>query len=218
MSNKYKVDNAIIMAAGISSRFAPLSYEIPKALISVKGEVLIERQIRQLYDSGIKDVYIVTGYKSEAFQYLKDKYGVVLIHNTDYASRNNNSSIRAAKEVIRNTYICSADNYFSQNPFETEVDDSYYAAVYSEGKTKEWCMLENADGNISSVQIGGENAWYMLGHSFWAEPFSSKFLKLLHDIYDKPETGNKLWESIFMEYLNELPMKIRKYSKNLSRP
>ena len=44
----YNVDNAIIMAAGVSSRFAPLSYEKPKALITVNGEVLIERQIRQL--------------------------------------------------------------------------------------------------------------------------------------------------------------------------
>jgi len=29
----YQVDNAIIMAAGLSSRFAPISYEKPKALI-----------------------------------------------------------------------------------------------------------------------------------------------------------------------------------------
>jgi len=30
----YKVKNAVIMAAGLSSRFAPLSYEKPKALQS----------------------------------------------------------------------------------------------------------------------------------------------------------------------------------------
>ena len=35
-----KVDNAIILAAGTASRFAPLSYEIPKGLVEVKGEVL----------------------------------------------------------------------------------------------------------------------------------------------------------------------------------
>ena len=34
----YKVDNAIIMAAGMSSRFAPLCYESPKGLLNVKGE------------------------------------------------------------------------------------------------------------------------------------------------------------------------------------
>ena len=37
--------NAIIMAAGTSSRFVPLSVERPKGLLEVKGEVLIERQI-----------------------------------------------------------------------------------------------------------------------------------------------------------------------------
>ena len=34
-----KVDNAIIMAAGTSSRFAPLSFERPKSLIEVGGEI-----------------------------------------------------------------------------------------------------------------------------------------------------------------------------------
>ena len=41
----YRVENAIIMAAGMSTRFAPLSYETPKGLLVVKGERLIEREI-----------------------------------------------------------------------------------------------------------------------------------------------------------------------------
>ena len=49
----YIVDNAVIMAAGVSSRFAPLSYEKPKALVEVNGEILIERQIHQLKEAGI---------------------------------------------------------------------------------------------------------------------------------------------------------------------
>ena len=52
----HKVDNAIILAAGASSRFAPLSYERHKALIEVKGEVLIERQIRQLREAGVEKI------------------------------------------------------------------------------------------------------------------------------------------------------------------
>lgn len=110
----YKVENAIIMAAGLSSRFAPLSYEKPKALITVKGEVLIERQIRQLKEAGIHDIAIVTGYKKEKFEYLKEKCQVTLIENPEYATRNNNGSIYSAREWIGNTYVCSADNYFSK--------------------------------------------------------------------------------------------------------
>ena len=67
----YKVDNAVIMVAGVSSRFAPVSYEKPKSLIEVRGEILIERQIRQLQEKGISNIILVTGYKSEQFLYLK---------------------------------------------------------------------------------------------------------------------------------------------------
>lgn len=207
----YKVDNAVIMAAGTSSRFAPLSYEIHKALITVRGEILIERQIRQLKDAGVKDIYVVTGYKNEQFEYLKNKLGVKLIHNSEYLVRNNNSSIHAAEDILNNSYICSSDNYFLINPFETIVDESYYSALYAEGHTDEWCMDEGADGFISRVVIGGEDKWYMLGHAFWSEKFTRKFLSILDDIYNKPETAGLLWESIFMQHLDELKMRIRKY-------
>ena len=66
-TDMYRVDNAVIMAAGTSSRFAPLSFEKHKALIEVRGEVLIERQIRQLREAGIKDIYIITGYKADGY-------------------------------------------------------------------------------------------------------------------------------------------------------
>ena len=123
-----RVDNAIIMAAGTSSRFAPLSYEKHKAMTVVKGEVLIERQIEQLIAAGVPELYIVTGYKAEQFSYLVPKYGVKLIHNQDFLKRNNNGSIWAARNVLGNSYICSADNYFCTNPFEAYTEDSYYAA------------------------------------------------------------------------------------------
>lgn len=207
----YKVDNAVIMAAGTSSRFAPLSYEMPKALIEVKGEILIERQIRQLQEAGISQIILVTGYKKEQFEYLKDKFGVILVENKEYLSRNNNASIYAVKAYLKNTYICSADNYFCRNPFEKEVSEAYYAAVYAGGETNEWCMKEDAEGNINEVIIGGKNAWYMLGHAFWNEEFSRKFVGILESVYKMPETADLLWESIYAAHLSELKLKMRKY-------
>ena len=52
----YKVDNAIIMAAGYSARCMPLSNVLPKGLFRVKGEILIEREIRQLQEAGVKEL------------------------------------------------------------------------------------------------------------------------------------------------------------------
>ena len=75
----YKVDNAIIMAAGMSSRFVPLSLEMPKGLLKVKDEILIERQIKQLHEAGINDITLVLGYKKEMFFYLEKKYNVKIV-------------------------------------------------------------------------------------------------------------------------------------------
>ncbi|MEG0759687.1 MAG: NTP transferase domain-containing protein, partial [Raoultibacter sp.] len=93
----FKVDNAVIMAAGFASRCAPLSYERPKGLFLVLGEVLIERQIRQLQEAGIEEIYVVVGYMKELFFYLEDKLGVHIVVNDDYFRRNNTSSLYAAR-------------------------------------------------------------------------------------------------------------------------
>ena len=85
----YKVDNAVIMAAGESRRCLPLSKILPKGLFTVKGEILIEREIRQLHEAGISQVIVVTGYMADQFEYLKEKYGVTLVMNEDYHTKNN---------------------------------------------------------------------------------------------------------------------------------
>ena len=117
----YKVHNAIIMAAGTSSRFAPLSYEKPKGLFLVKSEVLIERQIRQLQERGIHEIYVVVGYMKELFYYLEKKLGVHIITNNEYAKRNNLSSVMAAKAHFHNSYLCYSDNYLQVNGFQPYV-------------------------------------------------------------------------------------------------
>ena len=205
-----KVDNAIILAAGTASRFAPLSLEKPKALVEVRGEVLMERQIRQLREAGIQEIVIVVGYRKEDFSYLAEKYGVILVENPDYLTRNNHSSIYAVKDYLKNSYICSSDNYFLINPFENDVEGSYYSAVFAPGKTEEWCITEK-DGWIQRVTVGGADAWVMLGHVFWSEDFSRTFLTILEEVYHRPETAGKLWETIYLEHIDQLPMGIRKY-------
>lgn len=211
MIQQYRVDNAVILAAGFASRFAPLSYTTPKALLNVRGEVLIERQIRQLLEAGIPEIFVVTGYKSEMFAYLENKFGVHLIQNHEYQIRNNHSSIYAAREVLGNSYICSADNYFTVNPFEKYILRPYYSALYAEGETEEYCLTEDESGRITGVHIGGSNAWYMLGHVYWNRTFSKRFLEILESEYDFPQTRDLLWEKIYMKHLDELALYIRKY-------
>lgn len=52
---------------------------------------------------------------------------------------------------MKNSYICSEDIYFNSNPFEKEAFGSYYAAVFAEGATDEWCIEEDENGFIKAV-------------------------------------------------------------------
>ena len=208
----YRVRNAVIMAAGMSTRFAPISYERPKGVLRVRGEVLIERQIRQLQEAGITDIIVVVGYKKEEFFYLEDKMGVRIIINDEYATRNNNSTIKKVEQYLGNTYICSSDDYFSVNPFEQYVYSSYYAAVYQNGVTDEYCLkTKGKDERIVAVEFGGADAWIMLGHAYWDMEYTQKYLEILNAVYNDPATADKLWEDIYAEHIAELPMRMRKY-------
>lgn len=207
----YKVENAVILAAGLSSRFAPVSYEKPKGLLTVRGEVLIERQIKQLQAAGIQRIYVVVGYKREQFFYLEEIPGVHIVVNPSYATRNNHSSLMMVKDVLANTYVCSSDDYFTRNPFEEYVWEAYYSAEYSEGPTKEWCISTGPRDRIKSVTVGGADAWYMTGHVYFDRAFSSTFARILESVYDDPRTFGKLWEEVFLDHVDQLHMVVRRY-------
>lgn len=208
----YKVDNAIIMAAGMSSRFAPLSYEKPKSLLEVNGEVLIERQIRQLQEAGISNIIVVVGYMKEKFFYLKEKFNIDIVENDDYFRYNNTSSLIRVVDKLNNTYICSSDNYFLINPFEKYVFDSYYSCIYADGKTDEYCVTTDKNGRITDVVIGGNSSWIMLGHVYFNKNFSKKFREILIREYENDITKTQLWEILYIRFIDELEMYIKKYS------
>lgn len=210
--NYYKVDNAVIMAAGMSTRFAPLSYEKPKGMLQVKGEILIEREIEQLLEAGITDITIVVGYMKECFFYLEDKYNVKILINEDYYRYNNTSTLIRCLDILKNTYICSSDNYFEHNVFEPYVYKAYYSAVYRNGSTDEYCITFDNEDRITDVSIGGCESFIMLGHAYFDRNYSSTFRSLLAQEYEDPEVKNNLWENLYIRHINEFEMYIRKYS------
>lgn len=201
------------MAAGTASRFAPLSYERPKGLLEVKGEVLIERQIRQLKEAGVDDITVVVGYKAEMFEYLVGRYGISIVLNEDYNRYNNTSSLIRVIDRLEDTFICCSDNYFPENVFMDKPGRSFYSALYAEGKTGEYCLSINEKDEITGVTVGGADSWYMVGHVFFSRDFSEKFREIMLAEYDKPETKAGYWEDLYIRYIDELPrMTVHRYA------
>ena len=208
----YRVENAIIMAAGMSTRFAPLSYETPKGLLVVKGERLIEREIKQLREAGIQKITVVVGYMKEKMFCLADKFGVEIVVNEDYYRYNNCSSLMLVRKQLGNTYICSSDNYFVENPFEEYVYRGYYSTVFAEGETDEYCVTETKDGIIKEVTVGGENKWYMLGHVYFDRAFSEQFVSILENEFKHEAYKLQLWEDYYARHVDTLLLEVKHYS------
>lgn len=200
----YKVDRALIMAAGFGSRFVPLSFEKPKGLIEVFGEPMVERQIRQLREAGITDIAIVVGYMKEKFEYLTDKYNVRLIYNPDYATRNNIGSVEYAYDYIygRNTYILSSDNWIRRNMYHEFEPWAWYSSKHAEGRTSEWTLITDKKGRITDTFPGGRDCDYMFGPVYFSREFGKVFLPVLKRYCNMPGTEDYYWEHVLMQMLN----------------
>ena len=204
----YKVDGALIMAAGFGSRFVPLTFETPKGLLEIFGERMIERQIKQLHAVGITDITIVVGYLKEKFDYLIDKYQVKLLYNPEYASKNNLATIYHAREILRgkNMYILSSDNWMRNNMYHAYECGAWYATSYMEGDTSEWCVKTNKKGRITSVSIGGQNCHVLYGPAFFSKEFSEQFLPIINEYYHRPGTEQFYWENAAVDHLADLEL------------
>lgn len=211
--NNFKVDNAIILAAGMSTRFVPVSYELPKGLISVKGEVLIERIIKQLHDAGVQEVIVVVGYMMEKFLYLRDKYKVKLVVNNEYSSKNTHSSIYVARDYLKNTYICCSDNYYPENPFHQYEYHAYYCSIFLPGISYvERAFTYDENDLIIDTNKPSHDQWIMYGHAYYDRTFSKNFKPILKSYYGRPGVENMYWENVYAENLDKLPMYIKRVS------
>lgn len=212
----YKVDNAIIMAAGMGAHFVPLTLEKPTGLLTVRNEVLIEREIEQLQEVGVPEIILVVGYKKEAFFYLEKKYpNLRFIINGEYNTKHNTHTLYLAREHFGNSYICSSDNYYEENPFEEYVYRAYYSGVPVAQKTEEWYMVPDARGCIAQIERAGDAGMIMLGHAYWDKAFSQAMRGLLEQDHGVGKYDQSIWELVLKENLKALPpMEIKAYGEH----
>lgn len=183
--------NAIILAAGFGMRMVPISMEIPKGLLEVHGEPLIERTIRQLHEAGIREIYVVVGFMKEKYEYLIDGFDVTLIVNPEYAAKNNLHSLKRALRHLSNSYIIPCDIWCDQNPYRRRE-------LYS------WYMVSDLVDNDSSVRVNrkmelvstpaltGGNA--MVGISYLLEEQAAVVRKRIEAYSQDPRCDGYFWE------------------------
>lgn len=159
--NQSNHQQALILAAGLGSRLAPITNDLPKSLVSVNGKPILIKQIENLYENGITDITIVAGYKSDILinEVRKLYPNISIIENKDYATTNNMySAYLGINHILKNNDISTfimmnADVFFDSSIISALLECSEDNAIVVDiGRYIEESMKVTAEqGKITNI-------------------------------------------------------------------
>jgi len=124
--------NMIILAAGKNTR---LDNGLPKSMLEIGGETLLERHLRLFSHFGVNNFCIVTGYRHEMLEGFIESFDdtlkskITLAHNPRFDLANGRSLLAAHEWVTQNEigefFFTMADHFFSPEFVEAAMKAIY---------------------------------------------------------------------------------------------
>lgn len=190
---------AIIMAAGMGTRFGQMTEDIPKGFIPFKGEPMVVRSIKMLIDCGIDRIVIGTGYKKEKYEALAEQYPQIkCVFSPRYAETNSMYTLYNCRHAIGNNdfLLLESDLVFEkkaitsllESPYKdamlitpvTKFQDQYYVEMNSDNE------LVNCSTDKTQINPSGELVGIHKISSGFYHTLVSEYEKI---ISDKPKLG-----------------------------
>jgi len=200
--------NAIILAAGMGTRLRPLTNDRPKCLVEVNGVPMVERQIQFLREKEINDITLISGYKANALDYLKGKYGVDIVFNDRYETCNNINSLYIVRERFSDTYVLEGDVYMDKNILLSEVSKSTYFARKKKYEN-EWGLEVDENNRLVHINIGDGDGFLMSGISYWKGGDCQKIVAHMEDVYAAKDYTNLYWDNMVLDIYPQLDICVR---------
>ncbi len=122
---------AIILAAGMGRRLGELTNDNTKCMLQVNGVRLIHRILDSIYETGIRRVVLVVGYKAENVKELiGNEYRgmeIIYVENSVYDKTNNIYSLFLAREYLTadDTILLESDLIFESRILKKIINDPY---------------------------------------------------------------------------------------------
>lgn len=185
---------AVILAAGPGLRMVPVNHT-PKGLMTVGGEALIERLISQLHRTGIYNIAVVVGYRSECFAYLKSMFQVELIENPGWADGGSLHSLAKAAHLLDNCYIINSSVWCGESVFSRSEYSSWYA-VRSYFDEDSFLRVNREQELVGAVGEGGGNA--MCGIAYLCNDDAAAVRKRVLELDADPAFRQASWEQALL--------------------
>ena len=150
---------ALILAAGLGTRLAPITNELPKSLVPVNGKPILVKQIENLHENNVTDITIVSGYKADILEKkIHDIWPEIkIVESADYANTNNMYSAYLGMKAMfpNNIYepflMMNADVFYDESVISALLKDSSLNAIVVE-------MDRYLEESMKVVEINGRIA------------------------------------------------------------
>lgn len=133
------MDKAVILNAGEGKRMRPLTSVKPKCLLKLNNLTILEHQLINLIECGIREVILVIGYRADQIIYkiesLNSELDVNFIHNPIYYKTNTVYSLWLARESIKDDFVyLNGDVMFHKEVLERLLKSHYDTCIAVERK------------------------------------------------------------------------------------
>jgi 2-aminoethylphosphonate-pyruvate transaminase len=131
------IQTAVILAAGLGSRLKDLTKNKPKGFLKIGELPIIEESIKKLIEIGIERIIIGTGYLSEQYDSLKNKYTQVeSIKNPKYDRSGSMYTLYLLKESINEDFLLlESDIIYDKNGLKTLINEPARDAILASNLT-----------------------------------------------------------------------------------
>lgn len=182
----YKISNAVILAAGEKKEF-----KTAIASLDIEGVSVIKRTVNILKENGIKNIYVVVGYKKEDIKKsLENESNIYFIENDKYKWTGSMESLAQVKDYIKDDFILIEGDIVSEGQAINQILNY---------KSRE-CLLitnESGSGDEGFVQLKN-NYLFKLGKDI------HQFNRIDGEMIGISKISYKLFELMLEEYKDNI--------------
>ena len=216
-------NKALIIAAGLGSRLKKHTENLPKCMLDFGGKTLLQRQIDSYKKNGIKNIYLVRGYKKEKINYKGIKY----FENNDYKNNNILNSIFYAEKIINGNIIISySDILFDSSVVERVLKSNhdisvvvdidwrgYYVGRKDHPISEAENVIFNSNNEVEKIgkintgkeEVHGEFIGMIKLSNRGTEIFKEHFHRLKRTYWNKPFQRAKIFQKAYLtDFIQEI--------------
>ena len=175
------IKTALIMAAGMGTRFGHYTELTPKGFVEFKGIPMVIRSIETLIACGIERIIIGTGYHKEAYEALQQKYPqIITCFSPRYAETNSMYTLYNCRQLIGehdDFILLESDLVFEQKAITSLIDCPSADAILISPVTKfqdQYYVEADENQNLTRCSVNKEEINYQ-GEMVGIHKLSSTF-------------------------------------------